>query len=526
MSRFARTRLVPSKHGPHYSTMAVLDRLQAALDADTSATELEDWNDDLERLLTAPAAEQIEGLAPKSSAEDTAQAIEHGRRLSRRLAELLLESLGSRDENGESIRERASVLVLQCKGQDNPLTCSDKVARILRTCKNWLRWYLQIFQATHEDTSDPISDFKATPMLELYLFLMEQTIVQQEETARCASQVFFYSTYNAVTGSDEHLQQSFAQLAEDGLFETFLRFLVQSRAPTLILSLVRNVHNVVVSYAKGAESVKATAIDVTSPLSPWAHEGSMDYVTALRGIVVWALAAEPQFPGTHDDVRAELVVEILRTFYALRTGLLLTADEGLSAMVIGLLRLDDTEDVRLYECQIASVSLLMDAETEFGDHLLQQDALPCLLRILERQASKVIDSNRIDNSAAASLTPILVVMHKYCTANEAFRHQTRDSVFPLEEESRYQKLVLIEEANRGPVAKNMSPLDAPPDTLRGRLCRLLTWPQGHIKRFTGELLWILCEGNRNEFVHRVGMGNAVPILNLKGFVSLPTELQS
>jgi hypothetical protein len=68
----------------------------------------------------------------------------------------------------------------------------------------------------------------------------------------------------------------------------------------------------------------------------------------------------------------------------------------------------------------------------------------------------------------------------------------------------------------------MGPLDAPKDTLRGKLVMLLSWAESYIKRCTAEFLWALCNSSANEYVHRVGMGNALPLLNAKGLASIPT----
>ena len=65
----------------------------------------------------------------------------------------------------------------------------------------------------------------------------------------------------------------------------------------------------------------------------------------------------------------------------------------------------------------------------------------------------------------------------------------------------------------------MSPLDAPKDTLRGKLVVLLSWAESYIKRCTAELLWTLCNSNGIEYVHRVGLGNALPLLNAKGLAN-------
>jgi hypothetical protein len=74
--------------------------------------------------------------------------------------------------------------------------------------------------------------------------------------------------------------------------------------------------------------------------------------------------------------------------------------------------------------------------------------------------------------------------------------------------------------------RNMTPIDAPNGTLRWKLIQLLTWPNSFVKRLTGELLFLLCHNSQQEFIRRVGIGNAVAILSLKGLIDLPADVHS
>lgn len=173
------------------------------------------------------------------------------------------------------------------------------------------------------------------------------------------------------------------------------------------------------------------------------------------------------------------------------------------------------------------------------------------MTLLSQQISKTIHSNRIDDTSCTSLLPCLVVLYKFCQVNPTFLQATTEAVFPSETEIHFRRLIAEREQhqeqqehhhhqqppsptgqgksttnNKTTTTTNWSPLDAPHGTLRHDLIKLLTWPHSSTKRFAGELLWILCKQNPQEFVYRVGMGNALPLLSQKGLASLPANAYS
>jgi hypothetical protein len=242
-------------------------------------------------------------------------------------------------------------------------------------------------------------------------------------------------------------------------------------------------------------------------------------------MIQWALSSDPTFPGDKDDKRAELAIEILGAFYALRVGQELVpsrCNPRLMQGVVDILRLPfSKDDKRTQQLILTLVSLLMDSDPTFGDYLLEADAVDNLLKILETQVTDVLDNTRMDNSATATLVPILAVLGKYANANSRVQQKIKVYIFPLEAEERF--LEKVREARSSDSKKNMGPLDAPNGTLRRKLATLLTWPEGHIKRCTGELLWTLCSSNPTEYVHRVGFGNALPVLSVKGYAQMPAQ---
>lgn len=72
--------------------------------------------------------------------------------------------------------------------------------------------------------------------------------------------------------------------------------------------------------------------------------------------------------------------------------------------------------------------------------------------------------------------------------------------------------------NHAQMQAAMDPTDAPRDTFRGQLIRLMISLNTPLKRCVGELLFELCDRKSSEFVLRTGFGNAIHMLNIHGLV--------
>lgn len=467
------------------------------------------------------------------------------------------------------------------------------LSEILRTSKNWLRWYLQIHLSssftssntanTNAMTTTALTRWKSHDMLELYLLVLDDqatvaVVVPSScsggssssndiQTARWVSQLLFYATYdeNPVQGANAKLQTAYAFMVHDlGLFQRLLRLLVRLQdtvADTaLALSLVRNVHNMLVTYAPAKRLVEETTVDPSQALTAadkqQQHEQPFTYRSVLldlletcnRKPLAESSFSENAVHNRNDDghyqlqlqqQQAELALEILRTFYALRVGrdlvdpkpgdrlarcllVLLSmhaAGSLLTAKEAAATALQST-DIALATCQV-----LMDASPTFFNHMAQHGAVASLLDFLDRQVSRVIEDALLDQDGAAAALPVLVVVYRSCQASEVFCHVTRERVFPTANERTFQLLVAAQETS-GSSQKNMKPLDAPAGTLRYKLIRLLTWPQSHVKRFVSEILWTLSGSDPTEFTLRVGVGNALPFLGAKGLAQLPSHVYS
>lgn len=453
---------------------------------------------------------------------------------------------------------------------------------ILRTCKNWLRWYLQIYIVISSNSSslasttstNALQQWQSNDMLELYLLILEQSIPEAPTVARLVSQLFFYASYDhsTVQGANDFIQHAYAFLVQDLQFcSRALTLLVSvhtnmsnisssdsesvqtgtagsssvtgrwNALVALALFLVRNVHNILATYPSAKAAVEATTIPCT-------------YLTVLLDLLetvthaTTSASTESFHPEQQQQQQDDLTLEILRTFYALGVGRQLEApvqDDRLARCLLELLAVDSSVPTAVAEESVAAVgnveiplatlSVLMDASPTFGNYMVQQDAVQPVLSLLERQVTHIIETSLVDDRSAAICLPVLVVVHRFCQADLAFRKATKETVFPVADEANFQRLVVAKQKEIKTTrdsgastvgAKNMQPLDAPVGTLRYKLIRLLTWPEGHVKRFASEILWTLCGSDAAEFIFRVGMGNGMPFLGAKGMVELPPQVFS
>jgi hypothetical protein len=556
---------------------------------------LTEWNDQMEPILfgTSCAVSPSESL---SAEHDDASVNTVSVHLQRRLITRLLRHVESDNETEEDsvsknsidwhaldTQELAAIVLTHFRGSDDDdddddaRTChhtailtddSALLKEILRTCKNWLRWYLQIYIVSTSNISAAgsftLQQWQSHDMLELYLLLLEQSIPEAPTVARLVSQLFFYASYDhsTVQGANDSIQHAYAFLVQDlRYFPRVLTLLVSvhtdmshisssssNSVPTgtwsalvpLALSLVRNVHNILATYPSAKAAVEATTIPCTY----------LNVLLDLLETVTHATMSAPtdSLNQQQQEQQDELTLEILRTFYALGVGRHLAApieDDRLARCLLELLIVDSNVPtpavaeksvaaVGNVDIPLATVSVLMDASPTFSEYIVALDAVQLVLSLLERQVTQIIETSLVDHRGAAACLPCLVVVHRFCQANLAFRKATKEAVFPVADEANFQRLVKAKqqeiktERDSGATtgAKNMKPIDAPVGTLRYKMIQLLTWPEGHVKRFAGEILWTLCGSEAAEFVFRVGMGNGMPFLGAKGMVEMPPQVCS
>lgn len=529
----------------------------------------DDWNDKIETLLMKPPTKILLSQEVNDAALRSSLKI-----VSTRLHRLLLSSTWSKstcpgvdtanDEEAATLETNAHLAETQEPSNEALLF------RCVRTGKNLFRWYIQIYLERHIRPPDenPIYVLQTTAVLELILTVLKWTVSSNKDgsddknMARYCSLYLFYATYSPFPG-DMITTQGMKYLLSDLDFPMVaLDILTRVDSVALGLSLVRNVHNMVVTLPEAGRIVLGLQIEFDPSevrhIAPWTPKecSLITFSSICIDLMRWMLTApsEPDFPGGDlEDVRSELLVEILRALYALRIGAQLNApctesttiDRGadgstLADVVVRILQLVPPSsssstattiaeiEKRIAQCQLSTVSLLMDSNPSFGRLLVETSTIHSLLQILKVQVNDVVDNSRVDNTATAALVPILVVLNKFVACDAESWRRVKTFVFPPDEDTTFETKVQeqIESKRNGSYdggykSANMSPLDAPKDTLRGKLVTLLAWPESYIKRCTAELLWTLCNADATEYIHRVGFGNALPLLNAKGLATLP-----
>jgi hypothetical protein len=494
--------------------LKVLEHLTAEQEARNEL--LTEWNDRIEDLIFGPIEDQIQALPESLDEGEVARFRTVSDALYNHLLETLEKSEASKPINSVDDEASQRVGAIIASSEASTLICLPDISESVRCVRNWLRFYLQIYPSLQQDAkvspADLVKPFQTRPMMRLYMVLLEQT-KRQPVMARQVGQILFYSTFQPLPSRDEQMQSLYTYLIRDlELPRRILRLYVTTDSVGLALALTQNIHNLV-SSAPGAKNViTETAIESSeaTTVCPWVPSDgeSLSYRSVLDKLLEHSLCeSEPTFPGEKEDYRAEIVSEILRMFFALRIGSELTSlEKRLVPIVIGL----DKSDPRSLECQRSIMVLLTEVNPASIVPVLVESCMGAMLGVLDLQIDAVVSSARVDDAAAAALTPVLLTFYRFCKSEEAFRDRTRMATFPSPLEIAH-----------APIRNAMTPEDAPEGTLRWKLIRLLTWPQSHIKRFAAELLFLLCRSDPQEFARRVGMGNAMPFLSSLGCVELP-----
>lgn len=519
------------------------DLLTYLLEANEANEErLREWNDRIEDIIFGPTEAQLRALPSSLTNQDVEVLVNVSQKLHQVLLKTLLsenndssldESKTTSDNGNDGLQrsdESIQQIIVRCDATVLA-TRPRRLPQLVRTVRNWLRMYLQIYPVLpRTPAAETIlrSTFQNVGMLKLYLHLLEQWAPSnQPEMARHVGQALFYTTFSTLPpGTDVHLQSLYECILRDlDVPRRLLRLYVQTNAVGVALALTQNIHNLLGNAPQAANVVQEARVGFTEVSSscPWIKHTSKENTDNLSLRDVWDALweycitdSQPAFPGEISDYRAEMVEEILRSLYALRIGPNFTSAER--RLIPALLSLEN-DDPRVVECQRSVLTLLTEADGAMATVLVDTPpCMPTLLRLLETQIDGVVSSSRIDDGAAAALTPVLLTFYRFCQINTDFLNQTKLAIFPGDVEDRNN------DSDVSSSAQSMQPHDAPEGTLRWKMIRLLTWPQSHVKRLSAEILWLVCDGKPQEFSRRVGMGNALPFLAAKGHAQLPENV--
>lgn len=392
--------------------------------------------------------------------------------------------------------------------------------------KGMLSMYSKLLDLDILTSSSTETDSK---LLDLDILTLSSTETDEMDVPRLASICLFRATYGNDTLTVVARQTFVDSL--DGC-ACLMRALLRGDQPvSRLFSVVRNIHHLISTCPESITKMEHS-------LMTWMEsaEGSKCYLTELIvATMAWACRSEPPFSNASvDDRRPELILEILRTMYALhgRTSPSNETMTHIGILLCELLRYSSA-DTRLYEIKLAVVSLLLNAPTEYSTYLLANGGIEPLVDILSYQSSLVVvEKTGSSTNDAAAIIPILLTLLRLVESNELVLKVVTDAVFPPDSEATFEQLSAdvmgntAAQSKGGKVnAKNMAPLDAPKGTLRWKLICLMTWTESNVKRAACELLWALCDGNATRFVLRTGFGNAVYFLGIKGCVSLPASVE-
>jgi hypothetical protein len=499
------------------------------------------WNDEIERFLAdQPDANAVSGNCTFEKVRMTSELLHRGFLTS---ISPHLPCQDIEDPSPEEAKKMIQRIIIAFTKAPPEKPVNSATAAYVRTIKNFLRWYLQIFLPRNSFTSpSPVQRLQSSAILKLMIVMLVKLVEgngiennnSNQSLARNINLFIFYATFRFMP-EDEHVTTLMKHLTQNlDFLTTALQILTMPCTTQLALSVVRNIHNIAASSSDGRKSVVDMSMNFTqfnrNYPAPWlsnvGHQ-TLTFKLLFEAVLLWCIQSEPPYPGTEEDKRVELVDEILAYFYATKAGAAISESSQSGKVILDLLKLapkdsNDANDARIFQTKLQIVSLLMDAQPSFAKTLVERDAVSTLIDILRVQAANIVDKTRVDKSAVAALIPILVCLNTFCKSNHHFLSLVKSSVFPPEAEETFQ-LKVEEQISLLHGRKNMGPLDAPPGTLRHKLIKLMTWTESYIKRCTGELMWTLCASDPKEFVFRVGVGNALPILNQRGLATIPGQ---
>jgi hypothetical protein len=528
---------------------------------------LKDWNDELEKSLLSGGGPQFSVIDESSANLST---LSNATNLLHATLMMAVSPNDSYicDEGGscssealvgysnEEANEISTKIADEIQLVDNSNQNLSFLYEILRAVGLHMRWYGQVLQSSFQlvengsttiISPNPISRLKSKGMLLLYCKLLDDTNLQQSsnkkypDIPRVASVCIFRATYGAddVTVS---ARKSFVHSIDGCMY--LMKVLLKGDQPVpRVFSIVRNIHHLISAAPESIpimhkilETLTANG-DEEDGCSFLEKENDNDnkkygLLEVLVATLAWAIRSDPPFPGGQYDRRSDLALEILRALFALDAGkpstMPLPSNDAMTQigiMLCEILRLSNA-DIRVYECKLAVVTLLLNAPEQYSGYLSSNGGIKPLVDIMAYQLSVVV-VERTGSSAedAAAVVPILLVLRKLCQSNASILQMVKNEIFPPDLDEEFQGKVKAEmkkEQSEGQSkAKNMAPLDAPRGTVRWKLIRLMTWIDSTVKRAACEFLWTLCNEDATEFVLRTGFGNAVHFLGNKGLVPLP-----
>ncbi|KAH9101727.1 hypothetical protein AeMF1_021583 [Aphanomyces euteiches] len=241
----------------------------------------------------------------------------------------------------------------------------------------------------------------------------------------------------------------------------------------------------------------------------------------LRGLecilptILYCIRFEPQrFPT--DTKRIALVTELLKALYVLASTWQTTTElpshitkltDDAMALLSSILAFPNRPTLFNFKSNAVNL-LLMVHHPAWMERFEAHDGVEHLIAFVEYAIMKI----RVEKSKSTQvLTPAVIAMHHVVKANRDGFRKVKLAIFHDDDDE------VI--APKDPL--NKLPMNPPPLTkgsLHESFCSFMTSTDTELKRCVSEFLYTLCRSNATEFTMRTGMGNAVALLRLKGFV--------
>jgi hypothetical protein len=172
----------------------------------------------------------------------------------------------------------------------------------------------------------------------------------------------------------------------------------------------------------------------------------------------------------------------------------------------------DVDNLDLIKISVCSLLMFANRALGFIAYLYRRGVGPCLFQLLDRETTR---ANRPGGSEDELLS-ILIAIKTLVDDNANFKEEMQDLLFErLQPELDPSDYATEEEFNTAREKRHFSGRSIP-DTVFGKVVKLLTSFHDHVKRYAGELLYFLCDEDSNKVTALVGFGHAAHILAIKG----------
>eukprot|EP00924_Labyrinthula_sp_SR-Ha-C_P004430 augustus_masked-scaffold_89-processed-gene-0.5-mRNA-1 protein AED:1.00 eAED:1.00 QI:0/0/0/0/1/1/3/0/766 len=181
-----------------------------------------------------------------------------------------------------------------------------------------------------------------------------------------------------------------------------------------------------------------------------------------------------------------------------------------------LIRIFLDEDKEMIGLQKQATTILLQTEKlpekeRFIEFLVQKGVIGRIVVLLEKEVIPM--ENFYDRKM--DLISFLAVLTKFCEASEQAKIVIEEKLFPYTlSEPDYSGL---SEAEAKKVRNKRHMEGNTPDNVLGRrIIELMTDFDQNVKRLAAELVWAICDGDKNRFIVRAGYGNGVHLMAIKG----------